>query len=276
MSTATTATTTDNSDHILLTQDGYVATIAFNRPERHNAWLPSMGDQLERFMRQCAADDSVRVIVLTGNGKHFCAGADMEALKAAQATGVTGHSKHARSDDNFAQRHSYMMAIPKPIICALNGSAVGVGLVVSLFCDLRFATEKTKLAGMFSRRGLVAEHGIAWVMQRLIGVSRTFDLLVSGRTILADEAERMGLLNAVFPEEVFREEVAKRAHDLANNVSPRSARLIKRQVYEATYSSLAQAAQFADDALADCIASDDFKEGIAHFMEKRPPQFTGR
>lgn len=263
------------NDHLVLTQEGYVATIAFNRPERNNAWLPSMGDRLEQLMRQCAADDSVRVIVLTGNGKHFSAGADMESLQRAVNNPVAPHTPRTRTDDNFAQRHSYLMSIPKPIICAINGACVGVSLVISLFCDIRYASDKAKFSAAFVKRGLVAEHGIAWLLPRLIGLHRAFELLASGRTFDAHEADRIGLVNAVFPDETFRQEVAQAAANLALNVSPRSLRIIKRQIYEGTHSTLAQSAHLAEDELQACLESDDFREGVAHFMEKRTAQFTG-
>lgn len=268
--------TSSPQDHVQLSQDGYVATIAFNRPERNNAWLPSMGERLEELMRQCGADDSVRVIVLTGNGKHFSAGADMETLQNAIANPVAPHAPRERTDDNFAQRHSYLMAIPKPIICAFNGSAVGVSLVISLFCDIRYASDKAKFSAAFAKRGLVAEHGIAWLLPRLIGLSRAFELMASARLIDAHEADRIGLVNAVFADASFREEVAKAAAHLAENVSPRSLRIIKRQLVEATHSTLAEAVHLAEDELQGCLESEDFREGVTHFIEKRPAHFTGR
>lgn len=264
------------TDHLLLTQEGFVATIAFNRPERNNAWLPEMGERLEQLMRQCAADDSVRVIVLTGNGKHFSAGADMETLQDAVRNPVAPHAPRERTDDNFAQRHSYLMSIPKPIICAFNGSAVGVSLVISLFCDIRYASDKAKFSAAFAKRGLVAEHGIAWLLPRIIGLSRAFEMLASARLIDAHEADRIGLVNAVFPDDTFRHEVAKAAAHLAENVSPRSLRIIKRQLVEATHSTLAEAAHWAEDELQGCLESEDFREGVNHFLEKRPAHFTGQ
>lgn len=263
------------NEHLVLTQEGYVATIAFNRPERNNAWLPSMGERLEQLMRQCADDNSVRVIVLTGNGKHFSAGADMAALQSAVDNPVAPHAPRTRTDDNFAQRHSYLMSIPKPIICAINGACVGVSLVISLFCDIRYASSNAKFSAAFAKRGLVAEHGIAWLLPRLIGLNRAFELLASGRTFDAQEADRIGLVNAVFPDETFRQEVAQAAASLALTVSPRALGIIKRQLYEGAHSTLAQSTHLAEDELQACLESDDFREGVAHFMEKRPAQFTG-
>ena len=263
------------NEHLLLSQDGYVATLTLNRPEKHNVWNPQMGIDMERTMRALGKDDSVRVIVITGAGKAFCGGADMEHLKAAREQGKNPMAPREHSDDDLNQRYSYLMAIPKPIICAINGAAIGIGLVLPLFCDFRYAAASAKLSVMFSRRGLVAEHGITWMLPRLIGLTRALELMIAGQTIKADEAERIGLVNATFSDETFREEVAKRAYDLANNVSPRSAAIIKRMTYAACASSLAQAVHAVDDEIPGVLASEDFREGVAHFMEKRPAKFTG-
>lgn len=264
-----------SNEHLLLNQEGFVATVTLNRPEKYNVWHPQMGVDLERIMRELGHDASVRVIVITGAGKAFCGGADMEHLKTAQEKNKSPMAPREHSDDDLNQRYSYLMAIPKPIICAINGAAVGIGLVLPLFCDFRYAAASAKLSVMFSRRGLVAEHGITWMLPRMIGLPRALELMIGGQTIKADEAERIGLVNAMFPDETFREEVAKRAYDLANNVSPRSAGIIKRMTYAACASSLAQAVHAVDDEIPGVLISEDFREGVAHFMEKRLAKFTG-
>ncbi len=267
--------TTD--DNFLFQQEGHVATITINRAEKHNTWHPGeMGPVFERMVRACADDDSVRVIVITGAGRHFCTGADVQALKAAQASGANPFPLRERNDEDFNQRYSFLMAVPKPIICAINGAAAGIGVVLPLFCDIRYAASSAKLSAMFARRGLVAEHGIAWLLSRMIGLPRAMEWLMSGRTIGADEAERFGLVNAVFADATFQADVMRCAQELANNVSPRSVRIIKRQVYDGTRQSLAQAVHAAEDELQGCIESEDLKEGVAHFLEKRPARFTGR
>ena len=266
-----------SDDNFLLQQDGHVATITINRAEQHNTWHPSeMGPVFERMVRACADNDSVRVIVITGAGRFFCTGADVQALKAAQQCGVNPLPARERNDDDFNQRYSFLMSIPKPVICAINGAAVGIGMVLPLFCDIRYAASSAKLSAAFARRGLVAEHGIAWLLSRLIGLPRAMEWLMSGRTLGAEEAERFGLVNAVFADDSFQADVMRCAQELANNVSPRSVRIIKRQVYEGTRQSLAQAVHEAEDELQGCILSEDLKEGVAHFLEKRPARFTGR
>lgn len=265
---------------LLLRRDGAVATVTLNRPDKLNAWTPAMEIGLRRVMAELSADDSVRVIVLTGSGKAFCAGVDVEALKGL-ADGLNDVSQPpaevqaAMGDGDFEQRYSYLPAVPKPIICALNGSAAGIGIVLALYCDIRYASSKAKLAASFAKRGLVAEHGIGWMLPRVVGLPRAMEWLLSGRTLQAEEAERIGLVNAVFDAAVFEAEVAARARDMAETVSPRSTRVIKKQLHEAAGQSLAQACKLAATEVSAAIVSEDFREGVQHFLEKRPPRFTG-
>lgn len=266
---------------ILERRDGHVATLTLNRPERMNVWNAVMEVGLRAKMAELSVDDEVRVIILTGEGKAFCAGVDVGALKDIAHGGEDisqppAEVQAAMGKGDFEQRYSYLLDVPKPIICAINGPAAGVGLVLSLYCDIRYASSKAKLAASFARRGLVAEHGIGWMLPRLIGLPRALEWLLTGRTLTAAQALAMGVVSDVYEADVFEVEVATRAKELAQSVSPRSVRIIKRQIYEAASLSLAQACRSAAIEVSAAIRSDDFLEGVQHFIESRPPHFTGR
>ena len=256
---------------------GHVGLIELARPEKLNTWNPMMEAGLREQLTAWSDDSRVRVVVLTGQGRAFCAGIDMEALKAASQAGkAVAAPVRGRVDGDLAQRYSYLLGIPQPIVCALNGAAAGVGVVLSLYCDIRLAAKSAKLAAVFARRGLVAEHGIAWLLPRLIGHARAAEWILSGRTLMADEAERIGLVARVFEDEGFRDAAIAYAQDLATNCSPRSTRIIKRQLVRGHSQSLVASVHEAEDELELCLESEDFKEGVRHFIEKRPAQFTGR
>jgi enoyl-CoA hydratase/carnithine racemase len=265
--------------HILYGVRERVATVTLNRPDRLNAYTPSMGEELRAALVRADQDENVRAIVLTGAGRGFCAGADMARLSAAVA-GKTNLkvSEPAPSTGlaaNFAQRNSYILAISKPIVAGINGAVAGIGLVLALYCDIRYMTAGAKLTTAFARRGLIAEHGISWMLPRLIGPMHALDLLLSARVVEAEEAERMGLVR-VLPGDGFAEAVHVRAAEIANLSSPRSVRIIKRQVYEGLFQSLAEATAVANREQEVCRDTEDFREGVAHYLEKRPPKFTGR
>jgi enoyl-CoA hydratase/carnithine racemase len=265
-----------------------IATLTLNRPDRLNAWTPVMEKEVFHALREADSDDNVRVIILTGAGRGFCAGADMQNLDAAASSAEVvekyraelaagpGGSRRTDVRADFQKSYSYFPTISKPIIGALNGPTVGLGLVISLYCDVRFASDQAKFSTAFSRRGLIAEHGISWMLPRLVGLSNALDLLYSARLIDAAEALRMGLVNRVCPQAGLMDEVRSYARELADKVSPRSLRVIKRQVYEALFQGLGEAIDVANEEMLESFGCDDFKEGVAHFMEKRPPQFTGK
>jgi enoyl-CoA hydratase/carnithine racemase len=254
-----------------------VATITFDRPDKMNAWTPVMESELRRLMVMASDDDAVRAIVITGAGRAFCAGADMGRLSDAASGGSVAPTPAAvgESDDDLAQRYSYLLAVPKPVIAAINGAVAGVGLCLALYCDLRLMAAGAKLTTSFARRGLIAEHGSVWMLRQLIGPMNAADLLLSGRVIEAAEAERLGLVR-MLPTDNFRESVQRTASDFANLCSPRSMRIIKQQLAAAPRQTLAQATQLANREVAVCRGTEDFKEGVAHFVEKRAPRFTGR
>ncbi len=265
-----------------------VATITLNRPDKLNAWTAIMDQEVRAAIYEAEADSNVRVIILTGAGRGFCAGADMSLLGAIAQEGLEGYrgpesflrntSNGERQDvrPDFQKKYSYFPSIQKPVIAAVNGPAVGLGFILTLYCDLRFASETARFGTAFAKRGLIAEYGLAWMLPRLIGPANALDMLFSARLVDANEALRMGLVNQVYPQDSFMQSVQRYALDLANNVSPRSMGIIKRQVYNAMFQTLGEAFETAEHEMVESLQCEDFKEGVAHFVEKRAPVFTGR
>ena len=254
------------------TSESGVAKVVFNRPDRLNAWTPTLERELRQAISMAAQDDTIRCVVLTGAGRAFCAGMDMSVLQAGSHNSAPAQ---VPSDEDSLQRYGYLWEFEKPLIAAINGPASGVGLCLALFCDLRYVAVGAKLSFPYARRGLAAEHGIAWLLPRLIGPMATSDLLLTGRTFLGEEADRIGLAR-LLPAEGFLETVLAQASEIANLTSPRSIRVMKRQLLDARYQTFGQATRVADLEIARCRETEDFKEGVAHFLEKRAPQFTGR
>ncbi len=273
---------------ILYDTSDRIATITLNRPEKLNAWTGRMGREVRTAMLEAEGDEAVRVIVFTGAGKGFCAGADLSLLAeiadsgglAEGAARALRHEAAARPSEkappDFQGAYSYFPSLTKPVIAAITGHAVGLGMILSLYCDLRFASTEAKFSTAFARRGLIAEYGTAWMLPRLIGLSNALDLLLSARTVNAGEALRLGLVNRVFPAESFMRDVRDYAGELAALVSPRSMAAIKGQVYRALFQTLEEATVSSERAMLESLASEDFREGVAHFLEKRTPCFSGR
>ncbi len=272
-----------------------IATVTLNRPDRLNAWTPVMEREVRAAMTEATADDKARVIILTGAGRGFCSGADMSNLnQASQSTAKSSTPKERAAamraeaytggpipgglelPQAYSYRHAYFPTVPKPIIAALNGPTAGVGLVVSLYADMRFASKAASFTTAFSRRGLVAEHGIDWILPRIVGLPNAMDLLLSGRKFTAEEALQMGLVNKVFPQDTFMSEVRAYALELATMVSPRSMRVMKQQLLRAQNLDFGAALHASIPDVAESLTSEDFKEGVAHFVEKRAPKFPGR
>ncbi len=272
-------------DVIYEAKDG-VGVVTLNRPDALNAFTAAMGQGLKRAVADAVADAAVRVIVLTGAGRGFCAGADMKLLQNITPGGarVTG-APEAQHDfysglgpdvgPHYGGRFGYLLQARKPVIAALNGPAAGLGLVLALYADLRFAGSEAKLTTSFAQRGLIAEHGISWLLPRLIGPSHALDLLLSARKLSAAEAERIGLVNKVLPQATFMQEVMAYARTLAQTVSPRSTAVIKAQIWKALCQDFNAALALADGEMQKSFASADFKEGVAHYVQKRAPAFTG-
>jgi len=249
-------------------EDG-VAVITLNRPERLNAWTEEMEHAYFDLLEECSLSPAVRVIVVTGAGRGFCAGADMNDLQAlGDGTPNGGETRRQRRPQSFP------LSVPKPIIAAINGPCAGIGLAQVLMCDIRFAAAGAKLTTAFARRGLIAEHGTSWMLPRLLGPARALDLLLSGRVVLAEEAAEMGLVNRVLAPELLLAETIAYARELAVNCSPASMATMKRQVYADLERGLDAALDAADALMLASFARPDFREGVASFVERREPHFA--
>lgn len=280
-------------EEILYEVEGGVATITLHRPEKLNAWTLRMGAEVRHAFLRADRDEGVRAIVVTGAGRGYCAGADMDMLRSVRdgtrdaelSLQELGAEPEGESDDGAADPqlahlrrgpYSFPIALGKPVLAAVNGIAAGLGFSYLLFYDMRIASEQARFATLFSRRGLIAEHGAAWLLPRLVGLANACDLLFSGRTIDAHEALRMGLVNRVVPHDELLPETRRIARELAEQCSPRSLRIMKRQIYGGLFRDLAAAIDEADREMLASFLSEDFREGISAYLEKRSPRFTGR
>ena len=262
-----------------------VAVVTLNRPDRLNAMTLTMAGEVRAAMQQASDDDEVRVIVLTGAGRGFCAGADAARLQG-RVSGIAVEEEEAPQftgaieggldlPQAFAAKYAWIATVPKPVIAAVNGPAVGVGMVLPMFADIRFASDTARFGTAFSKRGLVPEYGLGWLLPRLIQPSKAFDLLYTARLVDADEAVDMGLVDKVFPTNELLPAAMDYARELATAVSPRSNRVVKRMVYQGLDQGFGSAMEQCLADMADAQKSDDFKEGIAAWKDKRVPIFTG-
>ncbi|MFC4005835.1 enoyl-CoA hydratase-related protein [Nonomuraea purpurea] len=250
---------------VLSTLDQGVLTLTFNRPDALNAWTDAMGRRYFDLLAQAEKDPDVRAVVVTGAGKGFCAGADFKTLTAIQ-TGTYDERPDLRPN-------TFPTTIGKPIIAAVNGACAGLGMVHALVCDLVFTAEEAKWTTAFARRGLIAEYGLSWVLPRIMGQQRAMDVLLSGRVFTGREAYELGLANRALPAESLLAEVQSYARELAVHSSPASMAVIKRQVWGDWDTTLEESAKAAVREMLASFERPDFTEGVASFLERRPPNF---
>lgn len=270
-------------EEILYEVEAPVATISFNRPDRLNALTARTQLELKHAFAQAEQDERAFGIILTGVGRGFSAGADMQALGAiADRKGMNGDEDFSdlkatpggeNMDPEFRVTWGFIPGIRKPIIAAINGPCAGMSFAIATLCDIRFAAESAKFTTSFSQRGLIAEHGLSWTLPRLLGPSKALDLLWTARKFGAAEAERLGVVDRVLPDDELLPAARAYIEDLAKNCSPSSIMTMKRQVYLHLHRPLNEAMTESNQLMAASLREDDFKEGVASFLEKRPPNF---
>ena len=272
-------------ESITLENVSATAVLTFNRPASLNAFTYPMMDEFKHALATAEQDDTVTGIVITGAGRGFCAGMDMNALGTLSATGEQEDAESLKEKfkaspgdssmgEDFTSGFTYLMTIRKPIIAAVNGACAGLGMSIALLCDMRFCADSAKFVTSFSQRGLVAEHGQSWILPRVVGPSRALDLLWSSRRVLADEALQIGLVDRVYGANEVLSRAIEYVQQLADSAAPVSLQVMKRQIYRHMNMSLGDAMAESTQLMDESLLRDDFKEGVASFMEKRAPAFS--
>ncbi|MFT3854068.1 MAG: enoyl-CoA hydratase-related protein [Ilumatobacteraceae bacterium] len=259
------------AETITSTIDGPIATVRIERPESMNAFTYPMIGAIRDAVDAAAADPAVGAIVITGLGRAFSAGLDMTTLGS-----TAGGQRDTRQTPptELPALFGFLLDVPKPIVAAVNGVAAGGGMVLAMMCDLRFAADTASFTTAFSKRGLIAEHGTAWLLPRLVGTSRALDLLWSARRIGAEEAYRTGFVDRIVPGDQLLDETNRYLTELLSTVAPRSIATIKRQVYAGWSQTFAESTIEMSRVLTASLDHPDLKEGVASFVERRPPQFA--
>jgi enoyl-CoA hydratase/carnithine racemase len=257
-----------------------VAIIWLNRPHRMNAWTGRLHTEYRHLLERANSDTAVRAIVVTGRGRGFCVGGDSEALSGHADRGGydAGISADIAKpgygiDEHFDASFAYHFGLDKPVIAAMNGPAAGVGLALACFADLRFAVPDVKFTTAHGKLNLPAEYGLSWMLPKIVGLGRANDLLLTSRVFTSDEALTLGFVNQIFePAELVAQTVAY-AHQLIASVSPNSLRQTRGQIYKDLHRDVASAVIESERLIEDMAMEEDFKEGIAALVEKRPPDW---
>jgi enoyl-CoA hydratase/carnithine racemase len=267
---------------ILYEIDGPVATITINRPDTLNALTDLTQAEIRHALDASAKNSDILGTVLTGAGRGFCSGVDMTALgamsEAGQRLGKTHEHLAANpgnpdDDPNYKSSPSYFLGLRKPLIAALNGVCAGLGVSYATFCDMRFMDSGARIVSSFSPRGLIAEHGTCWMLPRLVGPSNALDVFWSSRRIEAEEAYRIGWANRLCEPGQSLQDAQDYLRSIAGTAAPMSLMMMKRQVYKHLNRELGDAMNETIVWMDESLARDDFKEGVASFVEKRPPNF---
>ena len=257
--------------------DDGIAIVWLNRPHRMNAWTGRMHAEYRWCLALAEEDSAVRVIVVTGKGRGFCVGGDAEALQGHVRKGGYDPGTPAEmatpgygTDPLFDSSFAYHFGLSKPVVAAMNGPAAGVGLALACFADLRFAAAGAKFTTAHGKLNLPAEYGLSWLLPRMIGLTRANDLLLSSRVFLAEEAERIGLVNAVYPAEELLPRALAYARNLKDTVSPDSLRQTRWQIYRDLHRGVGPAVEESEALIRRMMKDPDYQEGVSAFLEKRP------
>lgn len=253
-----------------------IATVTINRPDKLNALTDDMVSLLHDTLQAAAADESVRVILLTGAGRAFCTGGDVAGMDKQTPRQIINKLRRPfdqNTPPDFQTRHTYFPAIPKPIIAVINGPAVGIGLLYALCSDVRFAADDAVFTTGYARLGFGAEYGVAWFLEHTVGHAAAMDLLLSSRKVRGEEVARLGLANFVVPKDELMERARAYATDMATGCSPQSFAYIKRQMWAVPNQTLAENVRACNHDMLTTNDSADFYEGQAAFLEKRKPRF---
>ena len=260
-------------DELIVDIKSHVATVTINRPDQMNTISNTMLNQFAEAFVELDQDPTVRVIVLTGSGRAFCAGLDIKAQ-----TSGKGLSTGSNSAPRFDLRNAPPMVlhnVDKPVICALNGGAAGYGMDLALGCDIRIASDRAKISAAFTKRGVLPESGGTWLLPRIVGWAKAAEIMFTGRTLSAEECLELGLVNEVVPHEQLAESAHALAREIAGN-APLAVQATKRMMRMAANETFEANVHHVFLQLLPLFGSKDFREGMAAFMEKRDPHFEGR
>jgi enoyl-CoA hydratase/carnithine racemase len=259
---------------LLYEVSGHIATITLNRPDRMNAISGPMLESFSRAFRDADADTDVRVIILTGAGRGFCAGLDLKDFTA--GTGIGSNGANAAAKFDLANSPPVVLhTTDKPVICALNGAAAGYGMDLALGCDIRIASTEGKLAAVFAKRGVLPESGGTWLLPRLLGWAKAAEVCFRGQVLSAQESLELGLVNKVVEPDTLMPTALEWAQEIASN-APLAIQATKRMMRLGLEETFEANVHHVFLQLLPLFRTEDFREGVKAFMEKRPAQFTGR